>query len=97
MKMLNMTSKTQKVKEGNKKCRYSRMCLNLKDYLFKTSRYSYRLTYMNHMVTTNRKPKIDTQKLERKEHKQPLKKIIKPQEKKQREEQNKPKSNRERK
>ena len=45
------------------------MCLNLSDYLFKTSRYSYRSRYMSHMVTTNQKPTINTQKLERKEHK----------------------------
>ena len=60
------------------------MCLNLNDYQFKTSRYSYRLTYMrNPMVTTNQKPTIDTQKLERKEHKHDTKEIIKPQGKKQ--------------
>ena len=46
------------------------MYLNLKDYLFKTNRYSYRPTYMmNSMVTTNQKPTIDTQKQDRKEHK----------------------------
>ena len=45
------------------------MCLNLKDYLFKKSRQSYRSTYMNPMVTTNQKPTIDTQKLQQKEHK----------------------------
>ena len=51
------------------------MNLNLKDYLFKTNRYSYRLTNMNLMVTTNQpikdiqKPIKDTQKLERKEYK----------------------------
>ena len=55
-----MTPKAQKVGEGSKKYRSFRMCLNLKDYLFKTSRY--RSTYM---VTTNQKPTIDTQKLER--------------------------------
>ena len=43
------------------------MCLNLKDYLFKTNRYGS--TYMNSMVTTNQKTTIDTQKQERKEHK----------------------------
>ena len=43
------------------------MCLNINDYQFKTSRYSYRSTYMNPMTTTNRKPTIDTQKLKRKE------------------------------
>ena len=45
-------------------------CLNLNDSQFKTSRYSYRSSYMNPMITTNQKPTIDTQKLERKENKQ---------------------------
>ena len=45
------------------------MCLNLNDYQFKMSRYSYKSIYMNPMVTTNKKPTIDTQNLERKEHK----------------------------
>ena len=31
--------------------------------------YSYRLTYMNPMVSTSQKPTIDTQKIKRKEHK----------------------------
>ena len=63
---------------GVKKEGSFRMCLNLNDYQFKTSRYSYRLTYMrNPMVTTNQKPTIDTQKLERKEHKHDTKEIIK--------------------
>ena len=48
----------------SKRCRSFRMCLNLKDYLSK-SRNSSKETYMNPMVTTNQKPKIDTQKLER--------------------------------
>ena len=67
MKMYKMTSKTQSVGEGSKIYRSFRMCLNLKDYLFKTN--SYRSGYMNPMVTTNQKPIIDTQKQERKEHK----------------------------
>ena len=44
------------------------MCLNFNDH-FKTSRYSYRPTYMNPMVTKNQKHMIDTQKLKNKEHK----------------------------
>ena len=44
------------------------MCLNLNDYQFKTSRYSYRSTYMNPMVIIYQKPTIYTQRLERKEH-----------------------------
>ena len=44
------------------------MCLNLKDYLFKTNRYGS--TYMNSMVTTNQKTTIDTQKQERKEERE---------------------------
>ena len=31
----------------------SQMGLNLNNYQFKTSRYSYRSTYMNPIVTTN--------------------------------------------
>ena len=31
------------------------MCLNLNDYQFKTSRYSYGSAYLNSMVTTNQK------------------------------------------
>ena len=31
------------------------MCLNLNDYWFKTSRYNYRSTHINPMVTTNEK------------------------------------------
>ena len=42
---------------------------NLNDYQFKISRYSYKSTYMNSIVTTKQKPTIDTQKLERKEPK----------------------------
>ena len=64
-----MTPKTQNVGEGSKKCRCLRMCLNLNDYQFKTSTYSSKLTYMKLMVTRNLKLTIDTQKLQRKEHK----------------------------
>ena len=42
------------------------MCLNLNDYQFKTSRYSYRLIYTNLSVTTIQKPTIDAQKTKRK-------------------------------
>ena len=45
------------------------MCLNLNVYQFKTSRCSYRSTYMNPMVSTNQRPIIDSQKLKRKDHK----------------------------
>ena len=58
----------------------------LNDYQFKTSSHSYRSTYMNPMGTTNQKPTIDTQKLERKEHRHTTKEDIKPQRKKQKEE-----------
>ena len=39
------------------------MCSHLNNYQHKTG--SYKLTYMNPVVTTNWKPIIDTQKLER--------------------------------
>ena len=42
-------------------CISFRMCLNLNDYQFKTSRDSYKSTYMNTMVTTNQKSTIHTQ------------------------------------
>ena len=45
------------------------MRLNINDYQFQTSRYSYRSTYMNPMVITNLKP-IYTQKLKQKESKE---------------------------
>ena len=38
------------------------MDLNLNNYQFKTSRYSYRSIHMNFMVDTNQKPTTDTQK-----------------------------------
>ena len=43
------------------------MCLNLYDYQFKASRYSYGLIYLNSMVTMNHRHKIDSQKSKRKE------------------------------
>ena len=55
------------------------MCLNLNDYLLKTSRYSHRATYMNHIVTTYQKSTIDTQRQEKRITSLPLKKSIKPQ------------------
>ena len=61
-----MTSKTQNVWEGTKNCRSFRECLNLNDCQFKTNRYSYRSTYMKPMVTINKKPSRDTQKVKRK-------------------------------
>ena len=64
-----MTSKTQNMGEGSEKCTSFRMCLNLNDYQFKTSIYSYRSVYMNPMVTISQKPTRNTQELERKEHK----------------------------
>ena len=48
-----MTSKTQNLGEGSKNCRSFRMCLNLNDYQFKTSRCNI---ILNPMVTTNQKP-----------------------------------------
>ena len=64
-----MTSKTQNVVGGCKKCGGFRMCLELNDYQLKTSRYSYRSICINSMVATNQKATLDTQKLKRKEHK----------------------------
>ena len=81
----NQKRKKNKCGEGSKKRRSSRMHLNLKDYLFKTTRYSYRSTYMNPIITKNQKSTIDTQKLERQEHSILLKKITKLQGKKQKE------------
>ena len=43
------------------------MSLNLNDYQFKASRYSYGSTYLNSMITTNQKYTIDSQKPKRKE------------------------------
>ena len=41
--------------------------MKVKDHLFWTSGHSYKSTYTNPTVTTNEKPVIGTQKLERKE------------------------------
>lgn len=65
VKITKMTSKTQTVGEGNKKCRSFRRCLNLHDYHFKTNSYSYRKNTYEPMKTTNQKPIIDTLKKER--------------------------------
>ena len=46
-----------------------KMCLNLENYQLKTSIYNYTSTYMDPTVSTNQKPTIDMQKLNRKEHK----------------------------
>ena len=58
------------------------MDLNLNNYQFKTSRYSYRSIHMNFMVDTNQKPTTDTQKPKEMNRNIPLKKIIKSQGKK---------------
>ena len=63
--MQHMTSKTQNMEEGSKKWNF-RMFLVLYGYQFKMSTYNYASTYMNIMVNTNQKPKIDTQKLKKK-------------------------------
>ena len=52
------------------------MCLNLKDYLFKTNIYSYRTTYMKPIAATKQKPTTDTQNIDR-NTRVPLKKTIK--------------------
>ena len=63
-----MTSKRQNVGERSKKVFLSfRKCFNLNDYQFKTAIVIGQ--HMSTMVTTNQKPTIDTQKLERTEHK----------------------------
>ena len=62
------------------------MCLNLNDYQFKASRYSYGSTSTNSMATTNQKHTIDSQKPKTMELSILQKKIIKPQKEKQREE-----------
>ena len=73
---------------GVKNCRSFSMCLNLNDYQFKRSKYSFMSTYVNSMVITNQISTTETQKLERKEHKHTLNKTIKPQGKKQKGEMN---------
>ena len=56
--------------------------MNLKDYQFKTSRYSYRSTFMYAMVTANQKPTINAQNKGERNTSKPLKKVIKLQGKK---------------
>ena len=75
-----MTSK-HKTCRGVLKNRYLRMCLNLNDYQFKIGRY--RLTYMNSTVITHQNPQLYTQKSQRERNtSMQIKKIIKPQGKK---------------
>ena len=62
------------MEEGNKICTSFRIYLNLNNHQFKISIYSYISTFINHMVTTNQKTTIDTQNLERNEHKHTIKK-----------------------
>ena len=52
---MKMTSKPQNMGEGSKKMYIFRMCLNVSDYQYKTSRYNYRSVYMNPMVTKKSK------------------------------------------
>lgn len=62
---------------------FFRLCLNLNDNQFEISRYSQRSTYMNSMVTTNRKSTIDTDLNQRERNTSiPPKKIIKSPQKK---------------
>ena len=49
--------------EERKKCRSSRTHLNLNAFQFKLSRYNFGSTYMNPMVTTEKKLTKDTQKI----------------------------------
>ena len=67
-----MTSKTQNVAEQSEKCGSFRMCLNLSDYQFKTSKCSYRSTYTNPMVTTNQKPTKPENDTTKKENYRPM-------------------------
>lgn len=46
-----------------------RMHLNINDYRFKTSRYTYGSAFVKPMIIKNQNLKIDMQKLEWKEHK----------------------------
>ena len=64
------------------------MCLDLCDYQFKESRYSYGSTYLNSRVTTNQKHSIDSQKTKRKELQRVIiqKKTIKSEKEKRKEE-----------
>lgn len=57
-----------------KKCLFFRICLNVNDYHFKTSKSSNKSIYANSMVSGNQNSTLDTQKLERKKHKYTTKK-----------------------
>ena len=50
--------------EGSRKCSSFKLCFNLNDNQLKSSRYSYRSTYMNLKVTKNPQ-QIHTQKKNR--------------------------------
>ena len=62
------------------------MILNLNDPQFKTSRYSCRSLYINPMIPTKQKSTVDIQNQRERKTSIPLKKIIKPQGKKLKEE-----------
>ena len=47
------------------------MCLNLKEYMFKTIRHSYRSRHIKYMVTINQKPIIITNAREGVEKREP--------------------------
>ena len=68
---------------------FFRMWLNLNNYQFKASRYSYGSTYLNSMVTTSQKYTIDSQKPKRKELKQTTKENYKTTTRKTKEDMNK--------
>ena len=76
--------------EGSGKCSSFKLCFNLNDNQLKSSRYSYRSTYMNLKVTKNPQ-QIHTQKKKKQREKSTStspKKIIKPQGKKPKERKN---------
>lgn len=77
-----------------KKCLFFRICLNVNDYHFKTSKSSNKSIYANSMVSSNQNSTLDTEKLERKKHKYTTKKIIKPQRKSQKKKKKKKEKNR---
>ena len=76
-KLQNMTTKTQNVRQGSKKCRYFRMCLNFDEYQLKTCCRLVIQLQVNickpHINNKSKKNTIDKQKLERKEHKHTVK------------------------
>ena len=82
-----MTMKTQNVEERNKNCLSLKTWFNLNDK-FKTSKYSKGSTYTDHMATTTKNLPQVHKKLKSKKYKDTtiLNKVIKPQEKKQKEE-----------